>query len=319
MCWSGPCETAVRQIIDVAPIRSTYNEVSALSTPEARQAHYARFSRQLPPPPVTVAEVEAMIASMDARGAWVTDNVMVLPIVDGMNPGDRVAIRGIATATFVKNLGALTEYIRARAVAAERGGTTWAIDNLARVGGQPVTVAGAPRVVDTPGGSAVEFNGSSDGLFLEVNPLAGLQRFTLEAVFAPDPDGPEEQRFLHIEETGGRSRALMEIRRLPGGSWCLDTYLRRGEIGLTLIDRGAVHPSGRWYAVALTYDGKSMMHYVNGVREASGDVAFGPMADGRTSIGVRQNLVYWFKGRIGRVRITPEVLPPGRLLSAPIG
>jgi hypothetical protein len=59
------------------------------------------------------SEVDAVISSLDARGAWVTSDIMVLPIVEGMNPGDRVATRGIATATFVRNFGALTEYVRA--------------------------------------------------------------------------------------------------------------------------------------------------------------------------------------------------------------
>jgi hypothetical protein len=115
MCWSGPCETAIRPLVDVAPIRAEYEEVRALTSAEARRTYAARFSRQAPRRPATIAEVDGAIASMDARGAWVTDNIMVLPIVEGMNPGDRVAIRGIATATFVRNLGALTEYVRARA------------------------------------------------------------------------------------------------------------------------------------------------------------------------------------------------------------
>jgi hypothetical protein len=291
--------------------------VRALATTDAQRASYARFSRLPPRPPVTIAEVDAAISSMDARGAWVTDDVMVLPIVEGMNPGDRVAIRGIATATFVRNLGALTEYVRAIAPADDRSTVTWPIDNLARIDEHPVTLLGAPRMVDTGAGPAVEFNGRTDGLLLDTNPLEGLARFTIEALVAPAMDGPDEQRFLHLEETGGGSRALIETRRLLDGSWCLDTYLRRGEIGLTLIDRTATHPPDRWYAVALTYDGKRMAHYVNGVREASGDVAFGPMTAGRTSIGVRQNLVYWFKGRIRLVRITPDALPPARLLAAP--
>ena len=41
-----------------------------------------------------------------------------------------------------------------------------------------------------------------------------------------------------------------------------------------------------------------MTHYVDGVRELPGDVAFPPLGGGQTSIGVRQNLVSFFKGRI---------------------
>src|SRR5262245_13247882 len=73
----------------------------------------------------------------------------------------------------------------------------WKLDNLANIGGHAVTVVGAPKVVETDSGKAVEFNGSTDGLFLDVNPLAGLQRFTVEIEFQPAAAGPEEQRFVH--------------------------------------------------------------------------------------------------------------------------
>ena len=95
---------------------------------------------------------------------------------------------------------------------------------------------------------------------------------------------------------------MMETRILPDHSWCLDTYLRMEAPGLTLINRAKTHPGGRWHTASLTYDGKTMTSYVDGVRELSGDVAFEPLKAGRTSIGVRQNLVSWFKGRIRLVR-----------------
>jgi len=195
----------------------------------------------------------------------------------------------------------------------------WTLDNLTRVGGHAVTVVGTPRVVPTPVGPAVEFNGSTDGLMLDVNPIEGLARFTVEALFEPSPDGPEEQRFLHVSETGSERRLMMETRILPDRRWCLDTYLRMEAPGLTLIDRAKTHPAGRWHASSLTYDGKTMASYVDGVRELSGEVAFEPLKAGRISIGVRQNLVSWFKGRIRLVRVTPEALPAPKLLVAPKG
>src|SRR5262245_31163473 len=39
---------------------------------------------------------------------------------------------------------------------------TWHLDNLSTIGGNPVTVAGSPSVVETDTGKAVEFNGSTD-------------------------------------------------------------------------------------------------------------------------------------------------------------
>jgi hypothetical protein len=190
----------------------------------------------------------------------------------------------------------------------------WQVDSLERIGGHPVTVLGSPRVVDAPGGRAVEFDGIDDGLVLDSNPLAGLERFTAEVLFEPAPGGPEEQRFLHFEESDTGNRALIELRLLPGAGWCLDTFLRYGQASLTQIDRSLLHPAGRWHAAALSFDGRTMTHYVDGVRELAGDVAFKPLGPGQTSIGVRLNRRSWFKGRIRTVRVTPEVLPADRLL-----
>jgi acetyl esterase/lipase len=185
----------------------------------------------------------------------------------------------------------------------------WRVDNLGRIGGHAVTVIGAPRVVRTDIGTAVEFNGSSDGLVIDANPIAGLQHFTIDVVFQPAADGPEEQRFLHIEESGSGNRALVELRMNPGGAWSLDTYLRTGETGVTLLDRALTHPAARWHVATLVYDGKTMTHYIDGERELSGNIAFAPLKEGRTSIGVRQNRVSWFKGRIHSIRFTPLARP----------
>ena len=193
----------------------------------------------------------------------------------------------------------------------------WTLDSLTRVGGHPVATEGRPQVVRTPIGPAIAFNGHSDALVLDVNPIAALPRFTIEAIIDPAPDGGPEQRFLHIEEVGTGNRALLETRVLPDALWCLDSFLKSGDAALTLIDRTAAHRTGEWHAVALTFDGTTMTHYVDGVREASGRVAFTPLGPGRMSLGVRLNRVSWFKGRIHRVRVTPDALAPSALVSVP--
>jgi len=191
----------------------------------------------------------------------------------------------------------------------------WTLDNLKSIGGYTVSVIGAPRVVATPAGPAIEFNGTSDGLLVDANPIEGLPQFTVEVVFEPAPDGPEEQRFIHVSENGSERRLMMETRILPDHTWAFDTYLRMEAPGLTLLDRTKTHPAGAWHVGALTYDGKTMTSYVDGVRELSGDVAFEPLKAGKIGIGVRQNLVSWFKGKIRLIRISPEALPAGRLLA----
>jgi xylan 1,4-beta-xylosidase len=197
--------------------------------------------------------------------------------------------------------------------------TVWTIDNTTRIGGHAVTLRGEPRAVPTSIGTALEFDGVDDGVFVESNPLEGLSRFTVEAIVQPKAGGAEEQRFLHIQESGAEDRALIEIRQLADGRWCLDSYLRDGDSQLTLIDRGRLHEPRRWYAVALTYDGRTMTHYVDGVRQGSGEVRFSALGAGPTSIGVRQNGVSWFKGLIREVRVTPDALPAERLQRVPSG
>ena len=42
----------------------------------------------------------------------------------------------------------------------------WELDNLEEIGGHKVTVVGEPKVIDTPQGKAIEFDGVDDGIFL---------------------------------------------------------------------------------------------------------------------------------------------------------
>lgn len=193
--------------------------------------------------------------------------------------------------------------------------TEWRLDNLQRVGGVPVQLIGAPTVVNTSIGPAIAFNGVSDGLLLERNPIEALKQFTIEVLFAADADGPVEQRFLHMQEAEGENRALVELR-LRDGKWSLDSYVRHGDAQLTLFDQSNVH-SADWHVATTTFDGAVMTHYVDGVAQGSGAVAFQPLQSGRTSVGVRQNRVSWFKGKIHTVRVTPAVVPSTRFLKVP--
>jgi hypothetical protein len=51
-----------------------------------------------------------------------------------------------------------------------------------------------------------------------------------------------------------------------------------------------------------------MSHFVNGVKEREGDVAFPAMAKGQTSLGVRLNQVFWFKGCIAAAWFHPSAV-----------
>ncbi len=216
----------------------------------------------------------------------------------------------IATIAWVGSSGNRLGAENPAAAAAPAVPVVWTLDQVTSVGGLVPTVLGAPRV--TEGEHAVHLNGVDDGLVLSVNPLAGLREFTIEILLEPEAGGRAEQRFFHVEDDAG-SRVLLEIRMCSDGQWALDTFMLSGKSGLALLDRSKLHPAGRWYWVALRYDGRRMTHYVNGQQELEGRVDFAPMQAGRTSLGVRLNRISWFKGALGEVRLHGTALDAAAL------
>lgn len=195
-------------------------------------------------------------------------------------------------------------------VAASQDAVLWPIDSLTAIGGHETKTLGTPSVVETPSGSAVEFDGLDDGLIVETHPLSGAKEFTAEVVFRPVAGGEQEQRFLHLQETGSKDRVLLETRLSGDGTWFLDTFVKSKGEAYTLYAKRFPHALDRWYHAALVvHDGK-MSHYVDGELEMSRSIEFSPQGSGRTSIGVRINEVSWFKGAIRAVRFTPRGLEP---------
>jgi hypothetical protein len=190
---------------------------------------------------------------------------------------------------------------------------TWTFDRLDRIGGHPTTVLGEPRVIDTPVGKAIEFDGVADALLVDVHPLAGAETFTWEAIFRPD-GGQPEQRWFHLQESGSENRLLFEIRVIDG-QWCLDSYGHSGDAQKALMDRTRLHRLGVWYHVASVYDGREFRNYVNGIQEGAADIRFAPQGPGRSSIGVRINRVNYFKGAIHLARFTRRALTPAEFLT----
>jgi len=191
----------------------------------------------------------------------------------------------------------------------------WTFDRIDRIGGRPTTVLGNPRVVDTPIGKAIEFDGVDDGVFVEVHPLAGAKTFTWEAIFRPD-GGEREQRWFHLQESGSENRMLFEIR-VVGDRWFLDSFNFSTTGTATLMNKNSLHPLGAWYHVAAVYDGKVFSNYINGVQDGAAEVALAPQGAGRSSIGVRINEVYYFKGAIRSARFTRRALTPAAFLKVP--
>jgi hypothetical protein len=185
----------------------------------------------------------------------------------------------------------------------------WRLDSPSLVGGYATDVLGAPRPVEDAGVQGLLFNGKSDGVFVPLNPIAGFEQFTIEVLFKPDGTGDEEQRFLHVQDSNG-ARGLLETRLTKDRQWALDAFLSASsKMKRTLLDRSKLHPTDQWHWVAMVCDGTKVSSYVNGVKELEGPITFPPTGPGRISLGVRQNKVYWFKGIIAEVRVTPSALP----------
>jgi uncharacterized membrane protein len=142
--------------------------------------------------------------------------------------------------------------------------------------------------------------------------LARAKTFTWEALFRPD-GGNYEQRWFHLQETGSDNRMLFEIR-VVGDRWYLDSFNFSTTGTATLMNKERLHPLGTWYHVAAVYDGKVFSNYVNGVRQGAAQVQLSPQGPGRSSIGVRINLVSYFKGAIHSARFTRRALRPVEFL-----
>ena len=220
--------------------------------------------------------------------------------------------RTFLTAGAAVSLGAARP--QARPAPAQR---VWTFDNLQQIGGRPVTVEGQPKLVASPWGSAVAFDGQDDALFIDLHPLAGAATFTFEALFRPD-GGAFEQRWFHLESHQqppvapgkGSTRMLFEIRVVEN-MWYLDAFMIGEGYRHTLIVPEKRFPIGRWYHVAQTFDGEKYSSYVNGERQAQASMpSFVQQGPGQASVGARMNRVSYFNGAIREARFTHQALSP---------
>jgi hypothetical protein len=198
----------------------------------------------------------------------------------------------------------------------------WTFDNLRKIGGHEVTVLGQPKVINSNVGKAVEFNGVDDALVIDVHPLAGAKTFTWEAIFRP-AGGAFEQRWFHLAEQDSKTgedtgnRMLFEVRIIDNAKWYLDSYYEMAGVTKALMNRGAVHPIGAWYHTAAVYDGETFSNYVDGVQQSTAKIQLPPQGPGHTSVGVRINRQYYFKGAVRMARFTRRALAPSEFLKLP--
>lgn len=205
--------------------------------------------------------------------------------------------------------------------AAQAEQQVWRFDNLSRIGGFKVEVEGAPKLVASPVGPALSFDGAGDSVLVDGRPLVGASAFTVEVVVRPD-GGAFAQRFMHIAETNSatglgtsatgpdRNARLMFEVRVKDDAWALDVFANSAAGSRPLLFMDHLHPLGRWYVVTQTYDGKTYRAYVDGVLQGEGALAFRPHGPGRVRVGARMNHVDYFRGAIALARFTDGALPP---------
>jgi len=205
----------------------------------------------------------------------------------------------------------------------------WKFDNLKRIGGLTPTLEGRPRLVDSPVGKAVQFDGHS-ALFFPERPLVGAKTFSIEVIFRPE-GGAFQQRWLHIAEVdpvtgrdsdppGGKPdpnpRFMYELR-VVGNQWYADAYVTSKGGSRTLSFPEQLHAINQWHAVEQTYDGTTYRSYVNGVLQGEGEVGFVPQGSGHVMVGSRLNHVDYFQGSIALARFTDRALRPEEFLQLP--
>jgi len=189
---------------------------------------------------------------------------------------------------------------------------SWKLEEMVRTKPNGLHIVGSPRMVETPFGQSVYFDGVDDALFLEEMPLDTLEAFTIEMIFYPDTAGPFEQRIVHIGEVF-EDRMLLEIRAVDD-QWYFDGFVSSAGNNKALIDENLTHPLGQWYHVAFVVSDSSLDTYVNGSHELHEPFTFKGIQTGKCAIGVRQNEVSWFKGIIHEIKITPGQLDPSAFI-----
>ncbi len=188
----------------------------------------------------------------------------------------------------------------------------WTISELIKHSDRKVTIKGSPKSLETNQGSSVIFNGLSDGIFIDSLPIKALTYITIEAIIYPEEDGPVEQRFFHSGTIRG-NRIMLETRT-TSTHWYFDAFVKCNNKGLALVNPDLLHPLNCWYHVAFVIDDGHLSTYINGKLEIKDFIEFYPTLEGITSIGVRQNMVSWFKGKISEINIAPKALLPAEFI-----
>ncbi len=111
----NPSSLNIRQVVNLEPIRREYERIKSLDSKTARAEYEKELGWNGDSPRPDTPNVANPIKAMDSRGAWVTDcRVLKLDAKEknGMNSGDFEIIKGYSTGVFVRNLSAMTAFIK---------------------------------------------------------------------------------------------------------------------------------------------------------------------------------------------------------------
>lgn len=148
------------------------------------------------------------------------------------------------------------------------------------------------------------FNGMDDGLYHPRNPLQGItDSFFIEMMIYVDRESNAEQRFLHMGSKTGEPRMLFETRLTSTNFWYLDTVLADQNHAVFLMDPKFRHRLNQWAKVKMIYQHSKITTLVNDQKEIEVPFQFSGIYEHGMSIGVRQNLISWFKGKIKYLRV----------------
>lgn len=192
--------------------------------------------------------------------------------------------------------------------------TLWKFNSLTKIDGHVVELMGQPKIVDSPYGKAVSFDGDGDRLLVDSNPLGDATEFTIEIVFKANDVYPKNQepRVFHIESPDNPSRRItIELRLNDKKQWYFDAFIKSDKSQFTLIDPAKVHPVGEWAHTAMTFKNREFISYVNGEKELTGQVDYLTIpANAKTSVGARMNQIHWFNGEVLLAKVTKKALLP---------
>ena len=173
-----------------------------------------------------------------------------------------------------------------------------------------------------PLGKAVEFDGVDDALFIDNHPLAGATTFTWEAIFRPD--GGETRAAVVSSGRAGsrhrrrqRQRMLFEIRVtgdvvVPGQPHPVRSREQDAHEPDVAAPAGCVVPR----RLGVRRQGIQELRRRRaggGGRSRSSSLT----VPGHTSVGVRINKVFYFKGAVHLARFTRRALSPAEFLKPP--